>query len=135
MTESVLQTKVIALLRDRGAFVENRSPGSFGSSGVWDLTGSYRCLPFAVELKRPGTYTDVWEQGLSVPQKIWGAKFVQGGGAALATDDLEVVELFLDELDKYADDLLKAVVTAGSIARERQVFAREPVPMGRRKSG
>ena len=97
MKESVLVTKIIELIRERGGYAENIWGGGFQSAGIPDILACYRGVFLGIEVK----------VGKNKPSELQKAKVKlinDAGGLAFVTwDDLEQVEATLNYIDKKTD--------------------------------
>lgn len=105
MKESVLVTKIIDLIRERGGYAENIWGGGFQSAGIPDILACYKGVFLGIEVK----------VGKNKPSALQTAKvnlINQAGGLAFVTwDNLEQVIAALDYIDHKATGL-KSVLDA-----------------------
>lgn len=92
--ESTYQTKVLKILRDRGAYVETIWGGGYQASGIPDIVGVYKGVFLGLELKVKS----------NKPSPIQVAKInmirkAQGVGAII-WDNFEPIHAILDSIDK-----------------------------------
>lgn len=97
MKESVLVTKIIELIRERGGYAENIWGGGFQSAGIPDILACYKGVFLGVEVKI----------GKNKPSELQKAKVKlinEAGGLAIVTwDNTEQVEAMLNWIDRKAD--------------------------------
>ena len=97
MKESVLVTKMIELIRERGGYAENIWGGGYQSAGIPDILACYRGVFLGIEVK-------VGKNKPSALQKAKVNMINQAGGLAVVTwDDTEQLVAMLDYLDRKAD--------------------------------
>ena len=97
MKESVLVTKMIDLIRERGGYAENIWGGGYQSAGIPDILVCYRGVFLGVEVK-------VGKNKPSALQKAKVNMINQAGGLAVVTwDTTEQLEAMLDYIDKKAN--------------------------------
>lgn len=96
MKESVLVTKILELIRERGGYAENIWGGGFQSAGIPDILACYRGVFLGIEVK----------VGKNKPSELQKAKVKlinDAGGLAFVTwDNLEQVTVALDYIDRKA---------------------------------
>ena len=94
MKESVLVTKMLELIRDRGGYAENIWGGGFQSAGIPDILACYRGVFLGIEVK----------VGKNKPSELQKAKVKlinDAGGLAFVTwDNLEQLTVALDYIDR-----------------------------------
>lgn len=97
MKESVLQTKMLELIRGRGGYAETIWGGGFQSAGIPDILACYKGVFLGIEVK-------VGKNKPSALQKAKVNMINQAGGLAVVTwDDTEQLVAMLDHIDKKAD--------------------------------
>lgn len=97
MKESVLVTKMIELIRERGGYCENIWGGGFQSAGIPDILACYRGVFLGIEVK-------VGKNKPSALQKAKVNMINQAGGLAVVTwDNTEQLVAMLDYIDNKAD--------------------------------
>lgn len=100
MKESVYQKKVLALLRERGAYAEVISGGGFQASGIPDILACYKGIWLGLELK----------VGYNKPSPLQVAKIdlirQAGGVGAVVWERLGPIEDILDCIDWFTSSLL-----------------------------
>lgn len=98
-TERALQKIVLDLLRARGAHVENRSPGPFSGTGVPDITGVYRGVAIAIELKHPLHHGPTASDTRWPSQLFWLRAHAKAGGVSFGTNNAAAVGAILNAID------------------------------------
>lgn len=97
MKESVLQTKILELIRGRGGYAETIWGGGFQSAGIPDILACYKGVFLGIEVK----------VGKNKPSSLQTAKvnlINQAGGLAFVTwDNLDQVTVTLDYIDRKAN--------------------------------
>ena len=97
MKESVLVTKMLELIRERGGYAENIWGGGFQSAGIPDILACYKGVFLGIEVK----------VGKNTPSELQKAKVKlinDAGGLAFVTwDDLEQLTAALDFIDHKVD--------------------------------
>lgn len=97
MKESVLVTKMIELIRERGGYAENIWGGGFQSAGIPDILACYKGVFLGIEVK-------VGKNKPSALQKAKVKLINQAGGLAVVTwDTTEQLEAMLNYIDHKAD--------------------------------
>ena len=100
--EKKVKTKVVAVLKEFGAYYFYASTGGYGASGVPDIIGCYRGNFFGVECKAgKGKTTALQEKNI--------ASIYTAGGTALVVneDNIEDVRNMLTSMDSV--DITKAL--------------------------
>lgn len=97
MKESVIQGKILKLLKSRGAYAIKVIQAS--TKGKPDIIACYRGLFLGLEIKTPETRTKV-----SALQEHNLEEIKAAGGIAYVMWDVEYVEGLLDELDRRLDE-------------------------------
>lgn len=97
MKESVLQTKMLELIRGRGGYAETIWGGGYQSAGIPDILACYKGVFLGIEVK-------VGKNKPSALQKAKVNMINQAGGLAVVTwDDTEQLKAMLDYIDNKAD--------------------------------
>ena len=97
MKESVLVTKMLELIRERGGYAENIWGGGFQSAGIPDILACYKGVFLGIEVK-------VGKNKPSTLQKAKVKLINQAGGLAVVTwDSTEQVLAMLDYIDHKSD--------------------------------
>lgn len=105
MKESVLQTKMLELIRGRGGYAETIWGGGYQSAGIPDILACYKGVFLGIEVK----------VGKNKPSELQKAKVKlinDAGGLAFVTwDNLEQVTAALDYIDRKSNGM-KSVLDA-----------------------
>lgn len=93
--EKKVKTKVVAILKELGAYYFYASTGGYGASGVPDIIGCYKGRFFAIECKAGGGKTTAL-QDKNIAQII-----AQGGLAIVVNEDnMEDVNELLRHIER-----------------------------------
>ena len=93
--EKKVKTKVVAILKELGAYYFYASTGGYGASGVPDIIGCYKGRFFAIECKAGGGKTTAL-QDKNIAQII-----AQGGLAIVVNEDnMEDVNELLRRIER-----------------------------------
>ena len=93
--EKKVKTKVVAILKELGAYYFYASTGGYGASGVPDIIGCYKGRFFAIECKAGGGKTTALQEK-NIAQII-----AQGGLAIVVNEDnMEDVNELLRHIER-----------------------------------
>lgn len=93
--ETKLTQKMMAVLRDRGAYVVKIHGSAYQTAGIPDLLICYKGHFIGIEVKVPGRESTVTDLQANTSRKIKAA-----GGIAVMFSYVEQVERMLDLIDK-----------------------------------
>lgn len=93
--EKKVKTKVVAILKELGAYYFYASTGGYGASGVPDIIGCYKGRFFAIECKAGGGKTTALQE-----KNI--AQIIAQGGLAIVVheDNMEDVNELLRHIER-----------------------------------